>query len=322
MKGSKLIIGILVAIILYLLWWIGTHDSSSQSSSKPEKIQNLSNSNLESQNQTPNPVSNQDTSLTQKNNKINLGPVKTIDVSGGFTLQEQSTGACQSLIPQDWRAISSARSDTADFMSNDGTMYAGYGVLGVNPTMQVYDSELYSNDPEVSIRRMTQVIAQNAFGDQSYFAYTGEYNQQIGEYRLRSLESAASKGVVFYRTFPGDGINSSYIEVARFGLARKDVWNQKGMLIARIAASIQCTTQFEPRESPVVGGGTDRNTSDENGSDEGYNPQLGTEYVHDDNGTNYLVSPSLNWSSDGPEGEGYYKQNGNDVAKLKPGRSD
>lgn len=71
--------------------------------------------------------------------------------------------------------------------------------------------------------------------------------------------------------------------------------------------------------------GSSRGEGDKNGQNEaGYNPQLGTEYVHDPNtGENYLVSPSQQWSENGPNGPGYYApKGGGDYVQLQPGRID
>ena len=50
--------------------------------------------------------------------------------------------------------------------------------------------------------------------------------------------------------------------------------------------------------------------------------QLGTGYVHDDTGRNYLVDPATDYNPTGPDGPGYYRQNGNFLEKLTPGWSD
>lgn len=316
-KQYKITLSALVIVILFLLCWIGTRPEI------PGPAQKESSAQLGNPSDRAQPIPKKSVFSFADEPANASAPQKTLEASGGFALEEKSTGACRGLIPNDWRETPSPRSDAADFLSMDGTMYAGYVVFGVNPAMQIYDPELYSENPETSVRRFAQVIIEQAFGDRSILSFTGEYNQMIGEYAIRSVESSDSKGVVFYRIFPGDGFNSRYIEVVRFGLARKEAWNTRGLLVARIAASIECATQLVARDLPVVGGGSsDRSTTDENGDDYGYNPQLGTEYAHDDNGTNYLVSPSLNWSTTGPEGEGYYHQAGNEVVKLKAGRSD
>ena len=92
------------------------------------------------------------------------------------------------------------------------------------------------------------------------------------------------------------------------------------MLAARKSPS-----QFQPPSHyfTVKAGSGGASVADANGDDAGYNPQLGTEYVtNPETGQNYLVDPSVSWSDTGPDGAGYYAQNGNDWVKLQPGRTD
>jgi hypothetical protein len=110
-----------------------------------------------------------------------------------------------------------------------------------------------------------------------------------------------------------------------FAFTTVDRWRDRGLLVARIAASIRCTTQFQPRDDyPVVEAAPAGAATDDNADEPGYNPQLGTEPVNDPTtGENYLVDPSLNWSETGPDGAGYYVQKGvGDWQKLEPGRID
>jgi hypothetical protein len=51
-----------------------------------------------------------------------------------------------------------------------------------------------------------------------------------------------------------------------------------------------------------------------------YNTWLEMEYYHNpQNGENYWVSPSENYSQTGPDGPGYYATYGNSLIKLDPG---
>ncbi|MBI5153172.1 MAG: hypothetical protein HZA36_01805 [Parcubacteria group bacterium] len=302
----------IVVAVLYSFYTVGTRLKD-----VTERTEVLGDKTSRSSTEEDKPVSSD---VSQKDALLKI-PKKTVGSGDAFRVTQKSTGACSGLIPEGWIAFSSPRSDAADFVSGDKTMYAGYAALGVNPALQVYDAELYSATPEVSIKRLGDAIISGTFGDGSRLSYTDEFNQKVGDYTLRSLESQGSKGVVLYRVFPGDGINYSYAEVARFALAKKQVWNTKGELIARVAASLNCSVQFSPSDQAVVGGGSsDTSTKDENGDEYGYNPQLGTEYVHDENGTNYLVSPGTSWSETGPSGPGYYKSTNTGWEFLKPGR--
>ncbi|MEK7498947.1 MAG: hypothetical protein AAB611_03775 [Patescibacteria group bacterium] len=304
----------IIVVVLYSFYTIGT-----QIKDVTERTEVLGD-------KTSRPSAEEDKPLTLDSSQTNaLGkiPKKTVGSGDAFRVAQKSTGVCSGLVPEGWTAFSSPRSDAADFVSGDKTMYAGYVAFGVNPALQIYDADLYSATPEVSIKRLGDAIISGTFGDGSKLSYTDEYNQKVGEYTLRSFESQGSKGVVFYRVFPGDGINYSYAEVARFALTKKQVWDARGELIARIAASLNCSVQFSPSDQAVVGGGSsDTSTKDENGDGYGYNPQLGTEYVHDENGANYLVSPSDSWSETGPNGSGYYRPTNTGWEMLKPGRSD
>lgn len=293
-QRKKWVIPIIVIVSLAFFYWVGTRDEQTAS---------------------------------QREGRKSGTPQRTVEESGGFKLVTKTAGACRGLIPEGWAANASPRSDAVDFMSPDRTMYAGYGILAVNPALQIYGGDsvdMYSNNPETSIRKLAGLVIRGTFGDRTSLSFTGEYNERIGEYRLRSLESGSSKGVVFYRIFPGDGFNYSYIEAVRFAFTKKHLWNTKGLLVARIASSLSCTTRFVQNDTPVIGAKTSKKTSKHGeDSDYGYNPQLGTEYVHDSKtGENYLVSPNTNWSTDGPQGAGYYKPAGNEFIKLDPGRAD
>ncbi|MDE1970557.1 MAG: hypothetical protein KGI50_03200 [Patescibacteria group bacterium] len=331
-KFYAFVVGVLVVVILGTLYYIGTNPAFNEQHTSP--VANTPQSSSPSTNGMQGGVPQHNTGMTSSpaqhtgSPSANLTasvPSKTVEATGAFALTPQRTGACSALLPVGWTGNASPQSDAVDFVSPDRTLYAGYGVLGVNSAMQVYDPALYSPDPGTSIQRLASLAAQGALGDGSPMQFTNDYNQQIGSYTLRSVESAGSKGVVFYRIFPGDGYNTTYIEAARFALVRKSLWPTKGLLVARIAASIQCSTQLVARDNSVIstdtgGGDTSSDTSSDNS--DGYNPQLGTEYVHNpDTGENYLVSNTENWASDGPQGAGYYAQSGNDYVKLAPGLS-
>lgn len=263
-------------------------------------------------------------------------PARIIDKTGVFKLQSVSVGGCQALIPSGWDQP--AVNDTAttfDALSPDKSMYVGYGHQTVNTAIAPYASN-YSpplNDPDFYAQEPATVTMANVrvlfldLGSNSGISYTSENNQQIGDYQLRSVASKTHKGVVFFHNtgFAGDGVNYTYSLPMYFALASNAAWEANGMSLAKVSASINCSAKLVARSSgPDIGGSSSSGSSskDENGKDDGYNPQLGTEYVHDPNtGENYLVDPSRDWSSNGPNGGGYYKANGNDYTQLQPGRA-
>lgn len=264
-------------------------------------------------------------------------PDRTVLAAGGFKLTSKTSYSCSAQAPDDWSLMSTAQSNTADLYAPDKTMYAGYVIQGINTAAAGYmsyysaplnDADLYSSDPATVALAYGRIIV-GSLGGTSDLTYTAETNETLGDYLLRSVASSTHKGVIFYHAagFPGDGYTYSYIEPMYFAFTTGALWPSEGLLVAQIAGSIKCSTQFQPRDQYVVTARTSKSgdRSDSNGADAGYNPQLGTEYVHDPGtGENYLVSPSTNWSNNGPQGGGYYaeKSGGNDYVKLEPGRSD
>lgn len=262
-------------------------------------------------------------------------PTKTVEAAGAFKLTSKSAQSCTAEAPADWTMTAGTASNTADLFGPGKRLYAGYGIQAVNTQLAGFasayqpplnDPDLYSDDPATVVRAYGKAILA-AIGGSGQLAYTSDTYETIGAYTLRSVASSSHKGVIFYHTegFPGDGVNYSYAEPMYFAFTTNDLWAANGTMVAQVAASIRCSTQFQPRDQYVVTAADSSSSSatDTNGDADGYNPQLGTEYVHDQStGENYLVDPSQHWSSDGPSGAGYYKANGNDYTKLDPGRAD
>lgn len=264
-----------------------------------------------------------------------VAPMVTVEESGGFRLTSLSSAACTADGPGFWTMSAPDKSDRADLMSPDGALYAGYGIQAVNTTLQGFaagyappmdDPDLYSEDTGTVAAAYGRIIVGGIGGAPDIAV--DELYQPTPDYRLMTVTGSTHRGVIFYRAsgFPGDGYNYSYALPMYFAFTTTDRWEQEGLLVARVAASIRCSTQLQPPDDgPIVEGEDDASTVDANGDDAGYNPQLGTESVHDPaTGENYLVDPSVNWSNTGPDGPGYYvpRSGGNDYQKLEPGRSD
>lgn len=269
-------------------------------------------------------------------------PRKTVLESGGWQVTSQSSFSCRADLPNGWTIESRRESDLARVINTDQSMYAGYAINSVNPSLQPYagvyqppanNPDLYSSDPATVAKAYAHLIiagGQDVLpADASGVAFTSDFQETVGDYQLRSIASASYRGILVYHSqgFPaGDGY--SYILPMRFALTRADLWEVNGLQVARLATSINCTTQLVARDSWSVGdlpSSSNRGTNRDDGvSEEGYNPQLGTEYVHDANGNNYVVSPSESWSATGPDGPGYYvpTSGGNFTEKLQPGRVD
>jgi hypothetical protein len=261
-------------------------------------------------------------------------PDRTVDESGGFLLTTLSSAACTAEAPADWSMQAPDSSDRADLLSPDGSLYAGYGIQAINTTLAPYaaaydpplnDPDLYSADPGSVAIAYGRIIVTGIGGSPDIVG--GELYQPADDYLLAVVSGSTHQGaIVFHATgFAGDGVNYAYALPMYFAFGTSDRWPQMGPLVARVAASIRCSTQFQPPHDYFWVEANDAATAvDANGDEAGYNPQLGTEHANDPTtGENYLVDPSVNWSETGPDGPGYYVQKGgNDYLKLEPGRAD
>lgn len=286
--------------------------------------------------QKSNSDNNQSSSKVASQGKKSAKPALTIDKTGAFKLEPATPGSCTALLPSGWSTPSVNDASTSfDAFNQDKSMYAGYAHPTVNTNLAGYaslydppldDPDLYSNDPADVALAYSRIVISSMGGDSSA-SYSTETDDQVGDYYLRSVVSSTHKGVVFFHAegFPGDGMSYTYSVPIYFGLAKADIWKSNGLSLAKVSASINCTAQLVARSSgpDIDSSSGEEAKKDNNGDESGYNPQLGTEYVHDPNTKeNYLVDPSRDWSSSGPDGAGYYKQNGNDYTQLQPGRAD
>ncbi len=252
--------------------------------------------------------------------------LKIVNAQTAFKIETKTVGNCKQSIPADWLSNTNNEGSAIDLYDANRTMYAGWGITAINSNMAIYyDPELYNINPERSVLRMGSLILAGVFSENAFLSFTNEIDEQINDYRLRSVLGGSCKGVVLYKIFPGDNINFNYIEAVRFALTKSNLWDQKGELVAGVAASISCNTIYVPHESPSLPkrASLKSSTSKDKKDDYGYNPQLGTEYCHNPKtGENFRVSPSINWSENGPDGPGYYGTSGNETIKMSPGRSD
>lgn len=183
------------------------------------------------------------------------------------------------------------------------------------------DERMFSEDPHEVILAFMENQLSNA-GLPTDLTFTNDPAQTIAGYTVELAKT--SKG--FYRfiwmTVPGDGVNINYILNLRVAAAPNEYWDQYSGLISQIAATQKCSLQDLPSaQSEIDTTSSENSTSGDQSTDEGYNPWLGSEWVHDgDTGENYLVTTN-DWSNTGTDGPGYYKQNNNDIKKLIPGRN-
>jgi hypothetical protein len=257
------------------------------------------------------------TSAAKKHMRRQPGPRST----NATPFEMKSSGSAHAIAPRDWEITTNAQGSAVDLGSPDKSMYAGWGVIAINRSMQPYYGSLYG-DPATS--QLTQVdLLVKSQGDGSTPRYTSQARSfGDGYFYTRSFSSARKQGVIFSHIYPTGGGN--YIESTYFAMAEKPVWAKKGPMIVNIALSIRSTVQLTP---PTDNGGwspsgsrrkTDA-TSEENKAFKDYNMQLGTQWFHDSNGGIYNLDVTNDYSQDGPDGPGYYRRAGNSWEKLEPG---
>lgn len=326
-----------LALLLVFLGFAYWYDQSTQFSEQKETTNPITGEASPGATDTSLPTSSPSNGSTLPTSQASA-PAKTVVEAGAFKLVADSAGTCTVDRPEGWqKPVTSEGSKTLDVFSPDKAMYAGYGIQAVNTQLAQYasyypaplnDPDLYSEEPAtVSFAYAKAVMA--GLGGSQNLSPTSDYNETIGEYSLRSFVTSTHTGVVFFHStgFPGDGYNYSYVLPMYFAVTTNALWDQYGLMVSKVAASIDCRVIPFPRNSgPEIGSSSSSSSSDDsNGNDAGYNPQLGTEEVHDPTtGENYVVDPSQHWSETGPNGGGYYipKSGGNDYTQLEPGRSD
>ncbi|HEV8308581.1 MAG TPA: hypothetical protein VGW35_13045 [Methylomirabilota bacterium] len=246
--------------------------------------------------------------------------------TGGVPLTVKQTRHCSAFAPADWAFTTNPQGSTAEALSADRTMYAGWGVVAINRAQQPFYGDLYG-DPEASIRFLTNQLLALQMGDASGLRYTGAPEPFLGYFALRRFESARHAGFVFYRIYPGPN-PASYVESVYFAIAAKAQWKTKIRTAAGVVVSIRCVTQLvstgsgsaRPKPNP---GSSPRAGCGAGGDLRGYQKELGTQYAYSrSTGQNFLLDPSTDWNENGPQGPGYYRRVGTDYEKLELGRSD
>lgn len=243
---------------------------------------------------------------------------------GGVPVAVVQSGHCSAYAPAGWNVQSNPQGSAIDLISPDGRAYAGWGVRAVNRAMAPFYGPMHG-DPETAAAFMAGQVLQKVLGDPSGVRYTAPPQSFLGYFVLRRFESARSQGLLFYRAYPGMS-PEEYVGSTYFAMADKSLGPGALKTAAGVVTSIRCQTQLIPRrnDGPAAGSGRDgkRAGCGGEGSLRGYNKELGHQYAHSRTGENFLLDPSSQWQENGPQGAGYYRQDGNFQEKLELGRSD
>lgn len=230
--------------------------------------------------------------------------------------------ACSALVPAgdgwDWAESPVSPYWTASVRKED--RIGVWGILGIDRAMEGWYSDTYGDlysSPESSMQYLANVLVAS-LGEPGATAWTSD-PAALGDYAWRTFESADSRGLVVYRLWDlatvGEYVDGqSYIENVYFALTPRAEWETAWESTTEASLSIACTAEISAQS------GIETSSESETASDDS-NSILGTEYVHDSNCTNYLVSDA-DWVTDGPQGPGYYARVGGEWELLQPGRCD
>jgi len=239
-------------------------------------------------------------------------------------LQRMQNQFCRALAPTGWNIVDQDdHGATFSLASPSHNIVAAYGVASINGG-QV--AGLYG--PQYRTPALfAQYLASTIMGGQ---ALTVTAIRPFNGMQVMNFAAGKGRGFAIYRVFPLPSDPEGYVISVRIAIGGgiSDV-----STAGAVAASIDCKTAFKAPQggyaevhakSAETGISQRCKSGDCNDADLAgtYNMQLGTGYVHSASGTNYLVNPSTDYRDTGPDGPGYYRQAGNTMEKLLPGRSD
>jgi hypothetical protein len=238
-------------------------------------------------------------------------------------IQPLRNNFCRALAPAGWHVIDQDdRGATYSVASPDRGMVATYGIVGISSAQVAGYYGPQFRRPALFAQYLAETVAGEGIG------VTG--SRTFGGMTVIDFQSGSKQGFVIFRAFPLPSDPGGYIISVRIAVGPD---SDDVPVAGAVAASIDCNTTFK---APPGGYAQVKAKASETGiskrckagdCDESdlagtYNAELGTGYVHSASGTNYLVDVTSDYRETGPDGPGYYRQNGNFLEKLEPGRSD
>lgn len=220
---------------------------------------------------------------------------------------------CASVGPPGWAVIDEnpqRSSFGADLASGDRLAFAAYSIF---PAGSIAPPG--SETPSSAVANTL-----TAFG--TVQVRFGRHRQLAPNIFLLEYVSATNHGVAFYQVIPAGG--DGYMIVMRMAGTGTSPgqWEKRGAEAMAVARSMVCQVPMVPAGPDPPGLNAKTNSGSDNGEDADtlYNTWLEREYYHNpQNGENYWVSPSENYSQTGPDGPGYYATYGGNLIKLAPG---
>jgi hypothetical protein len=219
---------------------------------------------------------------------------------------------CSSIGPTGWAVIAENAQRVAfgaDFVSGDGAAYAGFSIFGGGPPTPIQGQETPDRAVASSLSNFGRTPTR--FGNR----------QQIGQNAyMIEYQSATNHGVAYWQVL-SNGMGGFLITMRTAGTGgAPGLFERRGAEAMAVARYLHCQVPSVPAapdppsarpRTPTAKGNKEPDTL--------YNRWLDKETYHDQYGKNYWVSPSQDWTTGGPRGDGYYVHQGNDNELLQPG---
>jgi len=253
-----------------------------------------------------------------------VGTVQQEKAKAPMPLQHMQNQSCRALAPAGWSIVDQDEQGASfSLASPSRNTIAVYTIAGFNSAQVagVYGQQY------TSPTRFAQYLASTVMGTEAVMV-TG--TRSFNGMQIMNFSAKSGRGYAMYRVFPLPSDKGGYVISVRLAIggAMNDV-----STAGAVAASINCMTAYKP---PQGGYAEVHAKSAETGISQRcksgdcvdadlagtYNSELGTGYVHSASGTNYLVDPAADYRPTGPDGPGYYRQAGDKLEKLVPGRVD
>lgn len=264
------------------------------------------------------PSSNTSTNQTTSNDTTNssspitspsTGQTKKTINDNALELKAKSYGYCSALAPEDWSFTANAEATGADIWAPDSNYHAGWGIAfaysAIYPTEESFINsylKLIFNTQNVSL---TSSAVDAGYG-YSKRDYAGRTDRDF-------------KGTVYYQKYDAPELGG-YIIVTRSGTTEASKWDSMGGVVQSAALSIRCTTQLKSSTSnSKPSNSSDNDDADVDISDKWQEAIMGYENVYNPSTGQHWEAPTSSYWDTGPQGAGYYYQNGNDLTKLSRG---
>lgn len=114
--------------------------------------------------------------------------------SGGVAFTLKQSSHCSALAPADWNFQSNPQASTAEALSSDHRIYAGWGVTAINRAQEPYYGPLFGA-PETSIRFLAEQVAQQMLGDASNLQYAAAPSRSSVTLRCTGSSQRAPKAM-------------------------------------------------------------------------------------------------------------------------------